>query len=110
MSRFGKTSSEKNPLLGMLTSHFAAAFTQLELLGPKYSLSTRLDDFEQLSNDQLQSGTVFLQKGRALAGENGSNITEIRISWERGKPEEESEVGSLTASNPLNYDNNLDTM
>ncbi len=91
----------------MLMSHFAGAFTQLELLGPESSLSAHLDDLEGLSNDQLQSGTVFLRKSHVMAVENGSNITEIRISWEKGKPDKESEVDSLTASNALSRYNSL---
>ncbi|KAI1197744.1 hypothetical protein F5X97DRAFT_171689 [Nemania serpens] len=108
LSRFGPTSSEKNPLLGMLMSHFAGAFAQLELFGPKSSLSAHFDNFERLPNDRLQSGTVVLRKSRVMALENGSTITEIRISWEKGKPEKESEVDRFTASDALSCYNNLD--
>ncbi|KAI0860826.1 hypothetical protein F4860DRAFT_477836 [Xylaria cubensis] len=108
LSKFGPTSSEMNPLLRMLISHFVGAFTQLELLGPESSLSVRLNDFEKSTNDQLSSGTVFLRKSHFMATENCSSITEIHITWEKGKPDGESEVDSLTAPDALSFYKNLD--
>ncbi|KAJ2997269.1 hypothetical protein NUW58_g702 [Xylaria curta] len=89
----------------MLMSHFAGAFIELKLLGPESSLSARLNDFEKLTDNQLQCGTVFLRKTHAVGVNNDSNITEIQISWEMDK---ESEVGPLTASDAPGYYDNLD--
>ncbi|KAI1734106.1 hypothetical protein F4680DRAFT_439472 [Xylaria scruposa] len=109
LNKFGQASSETNPLLGMLMSHFAGAFTQLELIGPESSLSARLNNFEKLANDQLSSGAVFLRKSPFIAAEDSPNITEIQITWEKGKPDKESEVGSLTAPDATSFYNNLDS-
>ncbi|KAI0184976.1 hypothetical protein EV127DRAFT_442895 [Xylaria flabelliformis] len=107
LSKIGPTSSEMNPLLRMLMSHFVGAFTQLELLGPDSSLSAHLNDFGKLTNDQLSSGAVFLRKSHFIATKNSSSITEIQITWEKGKLDGESEVDSLTAPDALSFYNNL---
>ncbi|KAI0097209.1 hypothetical protein GGR51DRAFT_485706 [Nemania sp. FL0031] len=104
------TSSENTPFFGMLLSHFAGAFAQLKLLGPESSLSARLDDDEKLSNDTLHKGTVFLRKSPPMAVENSSTITEIRISWEKGRSDKESMMDSFTGLAPLSYYNNLEDL
>ncbi|TRX92104.1 hypothetical protein FHL15_006971 [Xylaria flabelliformis] len=108
LSEIGPTSSEMNPLLRMLVSHFVGAFKQLELLGPESSLSARLNDFEKLTDDQLSSGAVFLRKSHFMGTENSSSITEIQITWEKGKQDGEPEVDSSTAPDALSFYNNLD--
>ncbi|KAJ8131004.1 hypothetical protein O1611_g2618 [Lasiodiplodia mahajangana] len=101
-------SSEKTPLLGMFLSHFVGAFIQLELLGPESSLSARFEDYERLSNDQFQRGTVFLRRSHIMAVGNSSNITEIRISWEKGRPDKDSKLDSLKVSDGRSYFDNVE--
>ncbi|KAI0548169.1 hypothetical protein F4679DRAFT_585735 [Xylaria curta] len=109
LNKLGPIISETSQFMSMLMSHFTEAFTQLELLGPGSSLSARLNNFDKLANDQLSSGAVFLRKSHFIATENSSNITEIQITWEKGKPVNESEVESLKTPDTLSFYNNLDS-
>ncbi|KAK5632040.1 hypothetical protein RRF57_007754 [Xylaria bambusicola] len=105
LDSFDSESFRKNLLLRTITSHCAGAFIALKILGPQSSFSAELEVLKGLSTDQLASGAIFLRK---ITVDNGSNITEIRISWEERKPNKGSEIDSLLTLDGMSYYHNWD--